>query len=299
MKKVYLVISILVFSSFMAVAQQKSVHLDGTHLKPITSVIVELVVKRETVVIGPYARYASQMLGVVAPLNDKSVYSVEAVKIYDSQKGVHSLKGDGRQNYMYGEKMVSTANFVDMGISPVYTPQTGEKNIKTMASDVAAAIFKLRQRRFDLVTGEISEGVLGEGTGAAIKEMARIEKEYLELFLGKQKNEYLTYRYEVVPEKGKDNYIVCRFSQNDGISDVTNISAQPVVLTTIDENRIVVEAIERQKKEVVMTDKFAIADVALCKVTVGDELMAERRLDIFQFGEIKEVKIDQQQPTKK
>lgn len=294
MKKITFILLLLAVTTFVQAQPKKVLEADvnGTHLDPTTAVVVELVVKRETITKGPYSRYATQLLGVVAPLNDKVTYSIEAVKIKGDNVGTLSSvakQGDKqKQGFKRGDRAVNN-QFTDMGLTPIYSPATGEKNTMTMATEAANAIFKIRSRRFDLVTGETGENVFGAGLPAAIAEMARLEKEYTELFVGKQTIEYLTYQYEVIPEKGKLNYMICRFDATSGVIDGLKITGTPVVLTTLDENRVKAQNVAQSKKSgVAVGNQVMIADIVLCKVLLGEELLAEKRVPIFQFGEIGE-----------
>ncbi len=94
----------------------------------------------------------------------------------------------------------------------------------------AEKIFEIRRSRFDLITGEVGENVFGGGLSAALQELDHLEEEYLSLFLGKQtiRTEYK--QYSVTPAKDKPTYIVCRFSQIDGLLPADDLSGEPMVL---------------------------------------------------------------------
>lgn len=294
MKKFIFVALVLICAVNIVSAQKNTIaNTNGTYITPKTSIIVEIVVKRESVTVGPYSRYATQLLGVVAPLNDKEIYSIEAVKIKDDTYGTMSgiTKKGGKQQATFQKGNVllgaSSSQFKDMSMTPIFTESGGEKSMKAMATDAASVIFKLRQRRFDVVTGEAGEGVYGEGLKAALVEMARIEKEYLELFLGKNNVEYVTYQYEIVPEIGKENYMLCRFDKNSGIIDGLKITGTPVVLSVLDENRVATQPTVKRKSDAGMSH-YAVADIALCKLSIGETILGEKRLPIFQLGMVGE-----------
>lgn len=295
MKKITLIIMLLTVAMFSQAQSKKMTvaPIEGTHIAPVTAVVVELVVKRETIAKGPYSRYSTELLGVIAPLNDKTTYSIEAVKISGNPMGTISsvARKDGKQKQGFNRgNQVIDNQFTDISLAPVYSETQGAKNTRTMAVDAANTVFKIRSRRFDLVTGETGENVFGAGLQAAIEEMARIEKEYTELFLGKRTVEYLTYQYEIIPETGKENYMICRFDASSGIIDGLNINGTPLVLTTLDENRVMNAASAQSKKGgAVATDRVMVADIVLCKVALGEELLAEKRIPVFQFGAIGEM----------
>lgn len=300
MKKFIFVAFVLMCAVSVVSAQKTTtVNTNGTYITPKTSVVVEIVVKHESVTVGPYSRYATQLLGVVAPLNDKEIYSIEAVKIkedtYGTMSGIAKKGGKQHAAFQKGNVVLSGSQFIDMSLTPIFTESGGEKSMKAMASDAASVIFKVRQRRFDVVTGEAGEGVYGEGLKVALAEMARIEKEYLELFLGKTNVEYVTYQYEIVPEKGKENYMLCRFDKNSGIIDGLKITGTPVVLSILDENRVTAQPVAKKKIETAV-NRYAVADIALCKISIGETILGEKRLPIFQLGEFGEESVN---PTTK
>ena len=146
--------------------------------------------------------------------------------------------------------------FLDRGIESTYSENGADKSLKTMAKEAAETIFKIRRRRFDLITGEFGENVFNAGMDAALKEMNKIEKNYIELFLGKNSVEYLTYQYEIIPEQGRENYMLCRFNKKNGIVDNQNITGTPVLLTTIDENRVVKEPTPKKQKKTDIPSKL-------------------------------------------
>ena len=293
-----LLISLTVNLNLTFAQQKNTVNINGTYLTPKTSIIVELVVRKEVVKTGPYSRYSSQFLGVIAPLNDKEQYSIEAIKLKGSTYGQISKvakKGDEqKQNFQRGHLLFddSESMFLDRGIESTYSENGADKSLKTMAKEAAETIFKIRRRRFDLITGEFGENVFNAGMDAALKEMNKIEKNYIELFLGKNSIEYLTYQYEIIPEQGRENYMLCRFNKKNGIVDNQNITGTPVLLTTIDENRVVKEPTpKKQKKTDIPAKKYIVADVAFCKISIGKEIFAEKRISVYQFGEIGEKRI--------
>ncbi len=266
------------------------VPINGSHIKPTTAILVEVIVKQQSVIKGPYARYSSDMLGVAAPLSDKKNYTIEGIRISTSEIGNSSQiskKGKRLTSGFSNGNQTLNNNFVDMGITAPYIRGGGNKTVKSMAQEAADAIFTLRDRRFDLVTGKnYGEGGHGEGIAAMIEEMSRIEKEYLDLFLGKSNEEYLTYQYEIVPVKGTSNYIVCRFSETNGISNELNVSGAPLMLTITPQNSIVVNPLTKaEKRDATSIEKFIIPEVAQCKVTIEDKKLVEKRVKILQLGE--------------
>lgn len=73
----------------------------------------------------------------------------------------------------------------------------------------------------ELITSEAGEHVFGAGLQAALAELDRQEQAYTELFLGKRVTTTSVERITVVPDAGKQKYILCRFSPDRGLLPAT------------------------------------------------------------------------------
>ena len=148
----------------------------------------------------------------------------------------------------------------------------------------------MRRNRIDLITGMVGENVFGAGLDAALKEIDRIEQEYLELFLGKQTVETKVKTITVVPEASKTKYIICRFSDAEGVVSANNLSAQPIVLEFVPSGNIPTAGLaikgERESRSAV---PFCIADNVVCRLSDGTTNFAEAELPIFQYGRVVEI----------
>ena len=52
---------------------------------PRSVVRVQVVAERESVRVGPYARFAQKLLGVMAPLADKDIYTIQSATLCAAQ----------------------------------------------------------------------------------------------------------------------------------------------------------------------------------------------------------------------
>ncbi len=274
-------------SVYSQVKNSDHISINGSYIKPETAILVEIKVKRQSIKKGPYSRYASELLGVVAPLNDKNLYTIEGIKLSTSNIGKDSgiaMRGKKQAAFFKNGDQVVTNDFKDRSINAP-TVNGKSKSVKDMAQEAAKTIFTLRDRRFNLVTGALGSRDNGAGMEAMIKEMSRIENEYLELFLGKIEEEYLTYQYEIIPAVGITNYVVCRFSDSEGISNGLNVSGSPLILTINKENKVVTEAITKaDRRDAESIEKYIIPDIVLCKVMHEDNLLLEKRVKVIQLG---------------
>lgn len=300
---------------------------------PRTVVTVTLVVEREVILRGPYAKFASQYLGISgAAMTDKQNYRIvdaslgyyeepDPAQTYhldqpvDAQsKAFHWLAVTPPQAPLLadadyqGAAMGNHNPFTDVSLSPLYgttTEQSGlssedsfgelpvnrissvEKSTEQMASDAASAIFTLRKRRFDLVSGEMGENVFGAGLPAAIQEMNRLETEYLSLFIGKRYTQRIVRTYSVLPG-AKGTSIVCRFSPTKGIVPDTDLSGRPLVIEMSAEPGTAESGTSGNaggsSKKGAVSVRYRVPAVQIVKLVDGSDELARERVPVFQMG---------------
>ncbi len=170
---------------------------------------------------GVYARYAQKYLGKRATLSEYS--TVELL--------------DGRLALAAAAKIAPVVEVLDYTL-PLPSNKLSATMLTTeeQASATADMIFSLRKHRLDLITGEAGENVFGAGLKAALEEIARLEKECLDMFYGSETvtEEVHTFNIEITPDKNE--YMVCRFSDKVGIVEADDLSGKPIVVKVETEN---------------------------------------------------------------
>lgn len=89
------------------------------------------------------------------------------------------------------------------------------------AEECAREIFDIRQRKMDAIATV---------DRAALKELERLEENYLSMFLGKRVCREVVKRFSFIPQKEKEAILLFRFSEREGITTKNNVSAQPYVV---------------------------------------------------------------------
>ena len=164
---------------------------------------------------GVYARYAQKYLGQRATLSSSS--TIELL--------------DGRLALGEAEKVAPKVEEASYTLPlPVNKMSSAAQTAEEQAAAAAKMIFSLRQHRIELITGEAGENVFGAGLKAALDEIARIEKECLEMFYGKTTISEEIYTFNVVLTPDKMEYVVCRFSDEAGVVAADDLSGKPIVL---------------------------------------------------------------------
>ena len=249
---------------------------------PYTTLFVTVVLEKETVKKGPYARYAQKYLGAIAPLTDKSIYTL-------SGGSIRYIDPDSKplSDFRDFDRVRELSNRNKPGLSTAF-PEVNvdrtsfaEKSLEEQARDAAQTIFTIRNRRFDLVSGEAGEYVYGEGMQAALTEMSRMESEYLALFMGKRSVEREVRTFEIVPQSDKTTYIVCRYSADNGFVPESDLSGTPIVLTLEPEG--LVKSTDADKKSR-SGDSYRVADYVTCILSGSEGEISRSRIPIYQYG---------------
>lgn len=295
---------------------------DG-YVLPRTVVTGTVSVEREVLVRGPYARFAAQYLGVTgAPMSDKESYKILGASLSWATEPdpafsftVEDKSGALAKVFRWldpvvveqpavaadkdfdGAKIGNIPPFTDLGTSTwvdrsrgglaVDRTSTVEKSTEQMAADAAAVIFRIRKSRLDLITGESGEYVFGEGLRAAIEEMARLEAEYLSLFVGKRYVQRTTHRFSALPEAGKNRVVAFRFSEAKGFAESSDLSVPAYNLEFKVEEAAAPQLAKRSGKMVL----YRIPSVERVTLTNGTETLASERVPVYQKGAVVETPV--------
>lgn len=181
---------------------------------------------------------------------------------------------------------------------PVLEKQIVQKDMEKKAEEAANFIYKIRKRRAKLVDGEYDKFYEGKALKTALKEIARIEEEYLSLFIGKKYIEDYTYVMEFTPNNinRKIPNVLCRFSPDEGILDSDDMNGKPVLLK-IDDRRTTNQLdkfIDKHKKALAMQKRkrrntgfyYRIPDEAVITLTHNNKTLTSRNMTIAQYGSI-------------
>jgi len=253
---------------------------DGMTLSiPRSAIAVDVTVTAEQVVSGPYARYAMKYLSIKAPFTDKVTYRIDGAELAlatdDRILAPEPLEAPVRQAVGADS---DPAQFPALAVDRTsITPLTDE----AAAQKAAETIFALRKSRMELITGFTGENVFGAGLRAALDEIARLEQAYLELFIGRRTVTTSTRRYIVEPEASSRQYIVCRFSDTDGLLPDTDLSGEVVLLKIAPGNTPSVEEAPLKSPAAV---ECRLAAQSLCVLQLKNRELARRQMPLYEFG---------------
>lgn len=259
---------------------------------------------------GSHAAYAAKYLGLDVRRNDAVTFSIENVKmtpyaeadqstryIFDTRNAV--LNASFLKMTAQGLVAVSDAAFgrplswkfpVDTLQKLPDIPQkpTASKSSEKKAAEAAAAIMRLREKRFQIVTGDTDATYSGEAMGAAIAELTRMEQEYMLLFTGYSEYQTQKLHFDVIPQKDRSSqmYVAFRLSETDGLLSAESAAGKPIVLEITPEP-ISAPAMEPQKGKPAKDTVYATYRIpAICNVRLSDggRTLIQGRVPVYQFG---------------
>lgn len=169
---------------------------------------------------------------------------------------------------------------------PVTKEQLIVKTIDEKAEEAANFILELRYERFMMLTGNNNPV-----SDAAVRRLDQLEREYLELFIGKKFEERLRYSYFIVPDGNEifENIEILEFSESAGVleeggggSEVLSMQIRKTGKT----ERL--KSLHRPEKLPVQTNAlyYRVPDVAEVSVSLGGSTLLKGRYPVSQYGEI-------------
>lgn len=168
----------------------------------------------------------------------------------------------------------------------VQQTQVVAKSLEKKAAETAAAIFRLREKREQIITGDTDATFDGEALGAAIAEITRLEEQYMTMFLGYTDYSVQRMNFDFSPKKGDGQvYVVFRISDEAGLLPSDNMSGRPVVATLEIEGGKTDAKVSGSEKMTDLVLFYRMPAVAVVKVTDGTTLLSQSRIPFYQLGE--------------
>ena len=219
-----------------------------------------------------------------ANFGDESVWRFTTRSQGDfSSKGVTSNLSTESTTLYRNQKKESAYNKVSVQQNMVV-----EKTPEKRAAETAEMILKIRQQRFQIVTGDTDATYSGEAMGAAIDELTRLEEEYMTLFVGYSEYQTQRMKFEVVPDAQRESqmYVEFRLSDAAGLVNSENMSGRPVVMEIVPQvfaEPELTNVVEEKKQQPVMAH-YRIPAVCTVRLIDSGNILMQTRLPIYQLG---------------
>jgi hypothetical protein len=297
----------------------KSTDYGVTYFLPKTVFAIHADYSKTTQKAGPYAKYAEKYLGVKdqsVVSEDKTYFTLNKVSI--ESKGVV----DKDDSYLVDFKSKTTSPFVYLTedglictINAEYEPesvnnkiaapkQTSELptppahsvyteeylqagSVTKMAEVAAKQIYKLRDSRTDLLTGNADNAPRdGEGMKIVLANLEAQEKALTELFLGTTSVESFDKDFEIEPTSNIDKEVLFRFSKYFGIVDKDDLSGSPVYINikNLEDSETQEITDPKRKAKEPQSIVYNLPGKAAVEVFYGIKSMYKNTFPVVQFG---------------
>lgn len=235
-----------------------------------TTFMVKLVVEYDEFQAGPYARYAQKLLGTRASFVDRAEYRVVAADIALIEDNTYGFTEDFDKyhGYSVSEPKIS-----------VDRVSASQVSVESAAHEAAETIFKLRKARMEMITGEQGEGIFGGGLESALREIERLESEYLELFYGRRVVKYETCTYILPVNAENKSLTVARFSVDDGIVAADDLSGDVIFLN------ITPSEMEYPESDIKGNISIRYANNAQVSLCLGNRMLCSKVMPVYEFGQ--------------
>lgn len=234
-----------------------------------TTLAIDLAIECEEFEAGPYARYAQKYLGKRASLVSRVSYDIigaDIAVVVNAPYLASSLVMNDQCTVCVGD---------DVAIDRL---SADEQTQEAAAAKAAEKIYSLRAAREDLVMGEYGDGVYGAGLDAALREIDRLEQEYLKLFYGVRTTTITHERILLPVSADTPNSVVARFNSEEGLLAKDNVSGD-IVLVAITPSDMTYPAGDEKGRVA-----YRYANNATVVVSYAQQKLASRVLPIFEFG---------------
>ena len=262
------IISALVMGIALTVAAQDAIQLQPekfndyalNYYLPETTTEIEFVASKTTRKAGQYYQYARKYLGTTDVITENSeTWTLEGATI--ATRGVVNTDARYQLTFKAGQTPYIYINEDQCILSINAAPETAiidtfptvapdiindidvtkalseeilmSGSLAKMAEMAAKQIYRIRESRMDILTGEADNMPAdGESMRIIMQQLDQQEQALTALFTGTTSVQYFTKRIQYTPQEDVNNLVVIRFSEHLGFVDANDLCGAPVYLTT-------------------------------------------------------------------
>ena len=160
------------------------------------------------------------------------------------------------------------------------------KSLEQKAREAADMILSLRKTRIQIITGDTDASYSGEAMGAAIDEIARLEKEYLTLFTGYSEYQVQKMIFDLVPTSETRNnvFVAFRLSDVNGLVSADDLSGKPYLVDIIPEDLTAPAPQSGKAAGKGIAIRYRIPAVCAVKLSDGVNILSQTRVPVYQYG---------------
>lgn len=296
---------------------------------PRTGIRVHVKATEEKFFHGPYFSYAKALLGIDnASSEDNVKWTIDDINIETfcepDPSQIHLAKGEFgvlismtpsgiisginsqseiNENFssvtsFYGEQKTPKIPYTDLSLNSFivtddtinYDDKIIIKSMQQKVKDAAKTIIKLRNRRFNLLTGREEKKLPdGESYGVMVDQLQKLEKDYVALFIGKSFFKTFEYTFDYIPGNNSvSGNVIFRFSETGGVLPSTDMSGKPVTIDVKkDDNLFSAQSNGTSSLSGgINTIYYRLPGKAEVKISLGIRLLASSIIKVAQFGTV-------------
>ena len=172
---------------------------------------------------------------------------------------------------------------------PLLKKQVALKTMEQKAEEAANFLFKIRKRRFLLLSGKYEVIPHGAALETSVQELNNLEQEYLSLFIGKKKTTSISRTYSIIPSDNEkmQQFTLLRFSDETGFHAAGDKVGEAIVLQLTDlETNKTLSQLQNMGSTIQNYNvlHYRLADLANAKIFYGSHEVLEAEIPVYQFG---------------
>ncbi|MEG1616359.1 MAG: DUF4831 family protein [Bacteroidales bacterium] len=315
------ILSLLSLAAISAFAQEATKITAGKHNDfglayslPLTVVEVEIEATKITTKTGPYYKYAEKYLGVQEIVTEDLEYwemndvTMAATSIADPEKSylVKFKSGNPPSMYLTPEGVLWSVNIeppveesvtertkgekAPAGTNPYYSVLSEEQlsagSTAKMAEVAAKQIYRIRESRLNLVTGDVDQlPADGKSFELIMNQLNEQETALTEMFLGTTKKTKVRKTVRYVPGAESERVVLFRFSKYMGVVGTEDLGGAPVYLNYKITENLTQQDSDEKKKDKNKGVAYIVPGKGVVSLVSGTKTLAEQEIQIAQLGE--------------
>jgi len=174
---------------------------------------------------------------------------------------------------------------------PVLLKQKEVKTLEQKAEEAADLIMEIRENRYQMMSVDYDLIPDGKTLEVIVRELTKMEKDYIALFTGKMYSENFVKRYLLIPDEGVGSQDIpfAWFSATGGLRDAASDGSKNMVLRINNQNTDqAVSLIKPSEEEEENSNRlwYRAPGIAEVSVLLKDYKLYEARMSVWQEGKL-------------
>ena len=182
--------------------------------------------------------------------------------------------------------------------TPVIRKLKEVKTIEQKAEVAANFISEIRDLRYELLSGDANVFNAGVALETAVKELDKMEKDYLSLFIGKRFTQKYSQSFIITPSGTAENLTIMKLSVNKGImpADSPEGEAVTIEISPSGNTEVLKKSMSQTPlKDIFNTLYYRVPEVAKIRLLQKNKLLYESRFSIYQAGSLMDLPLTMQE----